>query len=88
MRARRIYLGLVVIGLGFACKVSNEDHCVHRAVDSDAWCAEAVPGKPFCSPCAAADHGCVAAAPTPKQCPDYAPDSASDGGTDTDTDTD
>ena len=69
----------VLLGLGFglACRISNEDHCVHKAIDSDAWCAEAVPGQPFCSPCEAVDHGCVAARPDDESCPEYMPDSSS-----------
>lgn len=62
-----------------ACRLPNPDHCVHKAVDSDAWCAENVPARPHCSPCAHDDHGCVAAPPDPEDCPTYAPDAASTG---------
>ena len=74
-----IFASLAGLTLGVACRISNEDHCVHKAIDSDAWCAKAVPGKPFCSPCEAVDHGCVAARPDDEDCPAYAPDSSSDG---------
>jgi hypothetical protein len=71
-----VFATLVGLTLGVACRISNEDHCVHKAIDSDAWCAEEVPGKPFCSPCEAAEHGCVAARPDDEDCPEYAPDSS------------
>jgi len=61
--------------LALGCEVSNEDHCVHKAIESDAWCAAQVPGKPFCSPCAAEQHGCVAEQPSAAGCPRYTPDS-------------
>lgn len=70
-----------------ACKVSNEDHCVHRAIESDAWCADAEPERPFCSPCVAAHHGCVAERPTPAACPEYTPDSATDADSGSDAST-
>ncbi|HEY0136438.1 MAG TPA: hypothetical protein VGB85_20280 [Nannocystis sp.] len=72
-----VLTALLGLTLGVACRISNEDHCVHKALDSDAWCAEQVPGKPFCSPCEAVDHGCVAARPDDEDCPAYAPDSSS-----------
>lgn len=75
---RRGLLLLLVGGPG--CEVSNDDHCVHRAIESDAWCASEVPGKPFCSPCAAAEHGCVAEQPSPASCPRYTPDSVASTG--------
>jgi hypothetical protein len=56
-----------VLGLAGACRISNDDHCVHKDLDGDAWCAREVPGRPFCSPCAADRHGCVAA--PPDDCP-------------------
>lgn len=73
-----VLLAMVILGLGLGlgCEVSNEDHCAHKAIESDAWCADAVPGKPFCSPCAAAEHGCVAEQPNAATCPRYSPDSA------------
>jgi hypothetical protein len=70
---------LLALGLAPACEVSNEDHCVHKAIESDAWCADEVPGKPFCSPCAAAEHGCVAEQPSAASCPRYSPDSVATG---------
>jgi hypothetical protein len=74
---------LAALGLGLtlgACRISNEDHCVHKALEADAWCAENVDGRPFCSPCEADEHGCVAEQPDPGDCPAYTPDSASDTG--------
>lgn len=70
---------LALLLLVLACEVSNEDHCVHKAIESDAWCAAEVPGKPFCSPCVAEQHGCVAKQPSEASCPRYEPDSASAG---------
>ena len=61
-----------------ACRLPNPDHCVHKDVDSDAWCAENTPARPHCSPCASEDHGCVATPPGPDDCPTYSPDAASD----------
>jgi hypothetical protein len=75
---------LAALGLGLvtgACRISNEDHCVHKALDADAWCADNVEGRPYCSPCEAADHGCVADQPDADDCPAYTPDT----GTTTDT---
>lgn len=71
--------------LGLGCRISNEDHCVHKAIESDAWCAENEPKRPFCSPCAAARHGCVADPPDPDECPEYTPDSAGSSGSDSDS---
>ncbi len=69
---------LVLVGLAAAttqaCRIPNDDHCVHKAVDSDAWCAMTLPERPFCSPCAAEFHGCVTVQPNPEACPDYSPD--------------
>lgn len=77
-----VVLGLV-LGLGGACRISNEDHCVHKALDADAWCAENVPDTKFCSPCEADEHGCVADRPG-DDCPAYTPDSDdTTGATDT-----
>lgn len=59
-----------------ACRISNEDHCVHKALEADAWCAENVEARPYCSPCESERHGCVAA--LPDDCDAYTPDSASD----------
>lgn len=57
-----------------ACTIPNPDHCVHRDVHSDAWCAENSPARPWCSPCVAEDHGCVEDPPDPDACPAYEPD--------------
>lgn len=62
-----------------ACRLPNEDHCVHKAEQSDAWCADFDPALPYCSPCAEEDHGCVAAPPDPDACPEYEPDTTSTG---------
>ncbi len=78
---RRCVRLLVALCLAPGCEVSNEDHCVHKAIESDAWCAEAVPGKPFCSPCEVAEHGCVAEQPSAASCPRYTPDSVATGTT-------
>ena len=72
-RACGLLLGLA---LGLACHISNEDHCVHKAIEADAWCAAQDPARPFCSPCEAPAHGCVATRPTSDECPAYTPDSA------------
>ena len=78
---------LALLLLGPACEVSNEDHCLHKAIEADAWCAAEVPGQPFCSPCVAEQHGCVATQPNAATCPRYAPDSvATTGATDTASD--
>jgi len=77
---RIIMFVLAGLTLGLACRISNEDHCVHKSIDSDAWCAQSVPGQPFCSPCEAVDHGCVAARPDDEACPEYMPDSSSSTG--------
>lgn len=59
-------------GLAFAaCTLPNPDHCLHRSADANAWCAEHEPALPFCSPCAAENHGCVADSPTSAECPEY-----------------
>lgn len=82
-------LGLA-LALAGACRISNEDHCVHKALEADAWCAENVKDRPFCSPCEAEQHGCVAAQPDDADCPEYTPDShapAETGATDATTDT-
>lgn len=80
-------LALLGLALGLACHISNDDHCVHRAIESDAWCAAQDPARPFCSPCEAQAHGCVAAAPDPDACPAYSPDGETMTGTDTATST-
>ena len=82
-------LGLALAFTG-ACRISNEDHCVHKALEADAWCAENVEGRPFCSPCEAEQHGCVAERPDTADCPEYTPDShtlGETGATEATTDT-
>ena len=71
MRPVLLVIGLLVAG----CRLPNPDHCVNKHVDSDAWCARNLEGRPYCSPCVEEDHGCVAARPDPDACPAYAPDS-------------
>ncbi|MCY1054402.1 hypothetical protein [Nannocystis sp. SCPEA4] len=77
----------VVFILAFAaggCRIPNPDHCVHRDVDSDAWCAEHSPARPYCSPCAAEAHGCVKTLAEVEACPAYEPDDGTgSGGEDT-----
>ncbi len=70
---------LLALAPALACEISNDDHCVHKAIESDAWCAEFDPGRPFCSPCEAVAHGCVA--DRPDDCPDYTPDTPAGTGT-------
>lgn len=70
--------GLAGLVLLAACRLPNPEHCVHKHVDSDAWCAAHVEGRPFCSPCVAEGHGCVADAPDEAACPAYEPDSTGD----------
>jgi len=77
---RPVRLLAMLLLLGSACEVSNEDHCIHKAIEADAWCAAEVPGQPFCSPCVAEQHGCVATLPTLTTCPRYTPDSAASTG--------
>lgn len=84
------------LGWAAACTVPNTDHCLHKDFDSNAWCGEHVPDRPFCSPCDGEEHGCVAQEPTAEECPEYAgpgagtgtgPDSGTDSGTGTDAGT-
>lgn len=74
---RRAPLLLLALVTG-ACRLPNPDHCVHKDVGSDAWCAAHSPERPYCSPCAAEAHGCVAAPPTAEACPAYEPDDPED----------
>jgi hypothetical protein len=72
--ARVVLLLSLAFGSGLAaaaCVLPNPEHCLHRSADGNAWCAEHEPGLPFCSPCAAENHGCVAEAPTAAECPEY-----------------
>ncbi|WAS96963.1 hypothetical protein [Nannocystis punicea] len=57
-----------------ACRIPNPDHCVHKDVHSDAWCADNSPERPWCSPCVADGNGCVKTQPDPDACPSYEPD--------------
>jgi hypothetical protein len=80
-------LGLGGLGLG-ACVVPNPQHCFNLAADTNAWCAAFQPERPYCSPCAADNNGCVADEPDPDDCPAYtAPAESGTAGTDTGTDT-
>ncbi len=77
MIAPRVAAALAALLLLLApsgCRVINADHCLHRAAAHDAWCAHEDPATPFCSPCEADNHGCVAAAPAADECPEYEPD--------------
>jgi hypothetical protein len=82
-------LGLSLGGLGLgACVVPNPDHCFNLAIDANAWCAAVSPDRPYCSPCAADNNGCVAQEPDPDDCPAYtAPAESGTAGTETDTGT-
>lgn len=98
-----LLLGAVVGVVGLpACLLPNPDHCIHKAPDANAWCASVYDDRPYCSPCAAENNGCVAEEPTETSCPSYtAPpldtgtdtdtgedETGTDTGTETDTDTD
>lgn len=72
--ARRLLALLWGLALAPGCRISNDDHCVHKAIESDAWCAENEPGRPFCSPCEGERHGCVEDPPDADECPAYMPD--------------
>lgn len=65
---------LAILALA-ACELPNPDHCVHKHIDSDDWCARDDPARPYCSPCEIERHGCVAARPSASECPAYEPDS-------------
>lgn len=54
-----------------ACTLPNPNHCFNLAVDPNAWCATLDEARPYCSPCAAANYGCVADEPTSEDCPWY-----------------
>jgi hypothetical protein len=82
-------LGLCLGGLGGigACVVPNPDHCFNLASDTNAWCAAFGPERPYCSPCAVDNNGCVAEEPDPDDCPAYtAPAESGTAGTETSTD--
>lgn len=70
----------LALGVAAGCRVPNTDHCLHKAADSNAWCADEHSGLGFCSPCEADNNGCVAQEPTEDECPDY---SAAPNGSDT-----
>jgi hypothetical protein len=84
--------GVAALVLGsLSCRVPNEDHCLHKAVDANSWCATKDEDRPFCSPCEAERHGCVKTEPTAKECPAYSAspsETGGDTGTGTDTGTD
>ena len=68
------------------CVLRNPDHCFNLAADTNAWCADAHPEQPFCSPCEAENNGCVAEEPSEDECPEYSaqpPDTGTDTGTGT-----
>lgn len=90
MNGSRLALLLAAgLGVGAAtvsgCRVPNEDHCLHKAVDSNEWCAENEEGRDFCSPCEAEHHGCVKEEPTEKECPEYTVPPLEETGTGTGT---
>ena len=62
---------LGAISTALSCRVPNVDHCLHRAADSNAWCAEVDEDRPFCSPCVGENFGCVKSEPTEDECPEY-----------------
>jgi hypothetical protein len=70
LRAAAAWLALLSLQ---ACRIANPNHCLHKDAsgDGNAWCRMAEPQLPYCSPCAAENHGCVASEPTPQSCPDY-----------------
>ncbi|EDM75280.1 hypothetical protein PPSIR1_41279 [Plesiocystis pacifica SIR-1] len=78
-------LGLGAGLLGPSCVLPNPDHCLHKAVDTNAWCAEQDAERPYCSPCAGDHHGCVAEEPTQSSCPEYSAPAPAEADTDTDT---
>lgn len=78
-RLRGRLLGLACgLVLAQSCRIADPEHCLHKASQPDAWCAETWPEAPYCSPClASSDHnGCVPAQPDPDVRPDYEPDDA------------
>lgn len=91
-RLRLLGLGL---GLGFglclessACVLPNPDHCLHLALDSHAWClAQYGDDRPYCSPCAAEQNGCVSAQPSPSECSTHSRQPETETDTETDTET-
>lgn len=72
------------LGTAAGCVVPNTEHCLHRDFNADAWCASTSSDRPFCSPCEAANFGCVSTQPTAEDCPEYTP-GAPFGGSDTGT---
>lgn len=84
------------LGLGAsACVLPNPDHCQNRALDPHAWCAYYYEQRPYCSPCAAENNGCVGEEPSEVECPAYSSPATETGAetetgteeTDTDTNT-
>jgi hypothetical protein len=82
-------LGLSLGGGGLgACVVPNPEHCFNLAIDTNAWCAAFQPERPYCSPCAMDNNGCVAEEPDTDDCPAYtAPAESGTAGTETSTET-
>lgn len=71
-----------LLALAFACRIPNENHCLHKAADQNEWCAENEEGRPFCSPCVGGHHGCVKEEPTEDECPEYTVPVPEETGTD------
>ena len=85
--SRALALPLAALAL-LGCRLPNEDHCLHKDEDANAWCAQRDADRPFCSPCEIEQQGCVQAEPTEDSCPDYtSPGTDTVTGTDTGTDT-
>ncbi|MEM6991035.1 MAG: hypothetical protein AAF721_11070 [Myxococcota bacterium] len=71
---RTVWLALVgaaaITGVAAgACQVINPDHCANQALPGNEWCFNLSRSTPFCSPCVASFHGCVAFEPV--ACGDY-----------------
>ena len=69
-----------------ACVLPNPDHCQNLDADPNAWCSTRYADeRPYCSPCEAEHHGCVAAEPSEDECPEYTPEPAPQTDSDTGT---
>ena len=90
--ALSIALALMLGGAAaLSCKVINEDHCANKELPGNDWCSALSRSTPYCSPCIATFHGCVAFEPF--ACGGYDPvimggdpdedDDGSSGGSDT-----
>lgn len=96
MKRARLFLPLLAVaavaGALASCRVPNRDHCLHKAVDSNAWCASIDEERSFCSPCEAEHQGCVKDEPTAEECPAYsaapADETGSSSGSESGTGTD